>query len=315
MPKFATLALKAAMKALKPQMGKIDLEHQRAMQDKAVQLCKPGRPTRYLPVEVAGMKAAWEGPARGAPEDRAVLYCHGGAYLYGSLEYARVIAAKIALAAGLNVMAIEYPLAPEHPYPQALEAAVAAYRHLLELGFQPGQIALAGESAGGNMVLELLLRLKSLGIPLPAAAVTLSPWCDLGGRGASYRARAEQDATLDPDSIDDAARMYAAGVSLDDPLVSPAFGDFTGCPPVLIQCGSDEILYSDCLNLYRRMRDQGVDVVMQTWNELWHVFQCYPIAEAKAAIAEIARFLRRQLNLPAHRSRAAARPFRVMHRP
>ena len=192
---------------------------------------------------------------------------------------------------------------------------MAAYRHLLELGFQPGQIALAGESAGGNMVLALLLRLKSLGIPLPAAAVTLSPWCDLGGSGASYRARAEQDATLDPDSIDDAARMYAAGVSLDDPLVSPAFGDFTGCPPVLIQCGSDEILYSDCLNLYRRMRDQGVDVVMQTWNELWHVFQCYPIAEAKAAIAEIARFLRRQLNLPAHRSRAAARPFRVMHRP
>ena len=117
MPKFATLALKAAMKALKPQMGKIDLEHQRVMQDKAVQLCKPGRPTRYLPVEVAGMKAAWEGPVRGAPEDRAVLYCHGGAYLYGSLEYARVVAAKIALAAGLNVLAIEYPLAPEHPYP------------------------------------------------------------------------------------------------------------------------------------------------------------------------------------------------------
>ena len=163
--------------------------------------------------------------------------------------------------------------------------------------------------------MALLLKLKALGVPLPAAAAVLSPWCDLGGRGESYRARAETDVTLDPDSITDAARMYAAGASLDDPLISPAFGDFTGCPPVLIQCGSDEILYSDCLNLYLRLRDQGVNVVMQTWNELWHVFQCYPIAESKTAVAEIAAFLRRGLGLPVRRSRATAHPFRVMQRP
>ncbi len=215
------------------------------------------------------------------------------------------------MAAGLNVLAIEYPLAPEHPFPQALEAAVKAYRHLLDLGFRPEQIALAGESAGGNLVLALILKLKALNMPLPAAVVALSPWCDLGGRGESYRSRAEEDATLDPDSISDAARVYAAGASLDDPLVSPAFGDFAGCPPVLIQCGSDEILYSDSLNLYFRLRDQGVSAVMQTWNELWHVFQCYPIAESKTAVAEIAAFLRCQLGLPLRRSRGAAHPFRV----
>ena len=312
MPKVGTLALKAAMKALKPQMGRIDLEHQRMLQDRAVQLCKPGRPTRYMPVTIGDMRAAWEGPTWGVPEDRAVLYCHGGAYLYGSLEYARVIAAKIALAAGVNVLAIEYPLAPEHPFPAALDAAVAAYRHLLALGYHPWNIALAGESAGGNMVLALLLKLKALKLPLPAAAVALSPWCDLLGRGESYRGKAQEDATLDPDAILNAAMMYAAGADQEDPLLSPIGGDFTDCPPILIQCAGDEILFSDAQNIYARLRAQQVDAVLQIWNGLWHVFQCYPVAEAKDAIAHIGRFLRRQLALPAGRGWRVARPFRLI---
>lgn len=161
------------------------------------------------------------------------------------------------------------------------------------------------------MVLVLMLKLKELGLPLPGAVVALSPWGDLGGRGESFYAKGAVDATLDPDTLLKAACQYTAEENWGNPMVSPVFGDFTGGAPTLIQCTSDEILLSDSQNLYWLLRQQGVEVTLEVWNGLWHVFQCYPIAEAKGAIAEIARFLREKLGITKGGDRAFSKPFRT----
>jgi acetyl esterase/lipase len=222
-----------------------------------------------------------------------VLYLHGGAYCLGSPATHRSITSHLARRAGAEVFAADYRLAPEHPFPAALDDAVAAYRGLLARGCSPARLALMGDSAGGGLALATALRLRELGEPLPAALVLLSPWVDLGrpDRGPAP----DGEVMLSLPWIEECARLYLAGFDAADPRVSPIHGDLRGLPPVLLQVGTDEILRQDSQRLQAALGRAGVAVELQTYARRWHVFQANAglLADADLALDRAARFLRR----------------------
>jgi len=195
------------------------------------------------------------------------------------------------------VLALDYRMAPEHPYPAALNDALAGYCWLLDQGAKPDRILLAGDSAGGGLTLALLLKLRDEGVPLPAGAVALSPWTDLATTGASLHTKADTDPMLVASEIPHHAAMYLGGADPRDPYASPLYGDPRGLPPTLIQAGGDEVLLDDGVRMAEKMQAAGCDVELQVWPRMPHVFQLLAtvMPEAQAAVAEIARFARRVL--------------------
>jgi acetyl esterase/lipase len=241
------------------------------------------------PATANGIPAAWIT----APDAQtgALLYLHGGAYTTGSIASHRDLAARLAVATGLRVLSVDYRLAPEDPYPAALRDALAAYRWLLAQYIEPEQIAIAGDSAGGGLALAALLALRDGGDPLPAAAVCLSPWTDLTLSGASMQEKAALDPILDPAGLARFAALYAGSHPLDDPLISPHFADLRGLPPLLIQVGTDEVLFDDARRLAEHGRAAGLDTTLQVWDDLFHVFQAVPfLPETREALGHIDRF-------------------------
>ena len=190
----------------------------------------------------------------------------------------------------LRVLAVAYRLAPEHPFPAALDDATEAYRHLLSSGYEPRHIAFAGESAGGGLIYCLGQRIKELGLPLPAAMVGISPWTDLTFTGASYKTNAKKDPSLNEAALRRYAKAYADGRQ-DDPLVSPAFGDYNGFPPALILAGGNELLLSDSEMLAARLVSSGCRCELHVEEGLWHVYVLFGIPEARAALDKITEFL------------------------
>ena len=180
-----------------------------------------------------------------------VLYLHGGGYTCGDLEYAKGFGSMLAVRCGVKVFCAAYRLAPENPYPAALEDAIEAYRYLLDKGYKPQQIALCGESAGGGLCYSLCLKLKELGMEMPAGIIAVSPWTDLTQSGSSYEENKEKDPSMLREILD----FYAACYCVDrmDPLVSPIFGDLQGMPPSLLYVGGDEIMKSDCVGLHEKL--------------------------------------------------------------
>lgn len=231
----------------------------------------------------------------GAAADRFLLYLHGGAYVAYSPRTHRELAARIGRGIGTGVLMPDYRLAPEHPHPAAVEDAVAAYRWLVdERGVAPERLFVAGDSAGGGLTMATLLRLRDGGVALPAAAVLISPWVDLAGTGTSYRARADVDPMLQPDRLSLDGQAYAGGRPLTDPLVSPLYADLAGLPRLLVQVGTEEILFDDAIRLVDAARAAGVEVELDVEEGLFHVFQAVPDApEAIAATDRIAAFLAR----------------------
>ena len=232
-------------------------------------------------------------------DERALLYFFGGGHVTGSPFEDLPITAGLAHRLGLRVYAAHYRLAPEHPFPAGLDDGFAVYRALLE-SHAPERLAVAGESAGGNLSLAVLLRAREAGLPLPAAAALLSPWCDLASRGDSHRSLSGLDPTLDCElHLKAAAGAYAGGRDLTDPLVSPLYGDFhPGFPPTLITSGTRDLLLSDCARLSTALRRAGVETRLHVWEGLWHVFEWYPdLPEAQVSLDEIADFLRSHLAL------------------
>jgi len=232
-----------------------------------------------------------------APASRAdhhVLYLHGGGYVTGSPELYRHLLWRFADAAGAQVAAIQYRLAPEHPFPAALDDAVAAWNGLLAEGADPRLAAVIGDSAGGGLALALVLKLRDCGTPLPAAVVAMSPWTDLALTGASLRSNARADPMLNADDVPHLAERYLAGADPRDPYASPLYGDPAGLPPTLIQVGSDEILRDDSVRMARRMRDAGCDIALEIWPRMPHVWHGFVsvMPEARAAIARIGAFVR-----------------------
>jgi len=228
---------------------------------------------------------------------RHVLYLHGGAYTIGSPSCYRHVTWRIAAATRALVLAIDYRLAPEHPFPAAVEDAERAYRWLLCEGAEPAKIAVMGDSAGGGLALALLLKLRDAGVALPAAAVALSPWTDLALTGASLTLNAKADPMLHAAPVPGLAKNYLAGADPRNPYASPLYGDPTGLPPTLIQVGSDEILRDDAIRMADRMRSAGCTIEIEIWPRMPHVWHLFApvLPEARRAIARIGSFVGQHL--------------------
>jgi len=225
-------------------------------------------------------------------ENRVLLYLHGGGYVIGSPHTHRALAGKIAKGIFSNCLLIDYRKAPENPYPAALDDSFTAYRYLLEQGYEPEHIIIAGDSAGGGLAIALQYELREFQMPLPACTVLLSPYLDLTGTGESRENNSKNDRFLDVFEMRRWAEMYADGHDLADPLISPLFGDVAGLPPMLIQASESEVLYDDSVRFAQRLSESGVQVVFQTWKGLihwWHMFGGMP--EAKEAIDEVVGFI------------------------
>jgi len=254
-------------------------------------------------VSAGGVDGEWIVPAD-APPDKAILYFHGGGFRIGSVTSHRELIAQIADGSGCRVLAINYRLSPEHPFPAALEDALVAYRYMLDQGLKAENIAFAGDSAGGNLVLAAMLALRGRGEPLPAATVLMSPWTDLAATGASYESRAKADPIHQRAMILALAKNYL-GEEGDpyDPLASPLYAELAGLPPLLIQAGDRETVLDDSTMLADTAREAGVDVELEIWDGMIHVFQMFPeIPQAREAIASITKFLRGHLHIRPERA-------------
>lgn len=227
------------------------------------------------------------------PADRILIYLHGGAYVIGSPQSHRAITTHLARDAAAVVVAVDYRLAPEHPYPAALDDAVTVYRALLR-SYRPEQIALVGDSAGANLALITAIALRDRGLPLPGSIALIAPWVDMSGSGASIRGRAARDPMLRQGWIAAAAAQFGGPIAPDDPRLSPLFADLQGLPRMLIHVGSEEILYDDARRLHERARTAGVPVTLKVWEGQWHVFQLHAgvLSIADQSLAEIASFVR-----------------------
>lgn len=228
----------------------------------------------HEPATVGGVKCERVVP-QGAIAGRTLLYLHGGGYTAGSPRSHRPLVARLAEAARAVAIAADYRLGPEHRFPAAVEDAVAVYRALLTGGTDPGQLIVAGDSAGGGLTLALALALKAEGLPQPAGFFVISPWADLTQSGASYAAKAATDPMISKAGLDEHALAYLGGLDPRDPLASPVLGDFAGVAPVLIQTGSEETLLSDSITLADVLAHARVDVRLEVWPEMIHVFHAW----------------------------------------
>jgi epsilon-lactone hydrolase len=242
--------------------------------------------------ELGGVPVEWVRNARNTAS-ASLLYLHGGAYVLGAPAMYREMAARLAHA-GMDVAVLDYRLAPEHPFPAALDDALSAYRALLAAGHSPRRLVIGGDSAGGGLTLACALAIRDAGLPQPAALVTLSPWTDLSLSGASHTRLAEQELLLREPLLRRGGAAYLAGSTPLHPLASPLFADLHALAPLLIQVADREILLDDALRLADKARAAGVKVELQVWPRLWHVWQIFAgkMPEADAALAQILRFIR-----------------------
>jgi epsilon-lactone hydrolase len=248
-------------------------------------------------VNAGGVPAEWIS-APNASADRAVLYLHGGGYVIGSINTHRDLMARISRASGFRVLGIDYRLAPEHPFPAAVEDAVAAYRWLLAQGLQPSRIAVAGDSAGGGLTVATLVAIRDAKLALPGAGVCLSPWVDLEGIGESMTSKASVDPVVQKDGLVAMAGAYLAGKDPRTPLAAPLYADLKGLPPLLIQVGESETLLDDSNRLAGRAKAAGVKVTLEPWQEMihvWHLFAPF-LPEGQEAIDGIGKYLRATVN-------------------
>jgi len=256
-----------------------------------------------LPADIAleeltlGGVAAERLSAPGAREGAAFLYIHGGGFVAGSPRTHRPLTWRLAKDIGIPVYAIDYRLAPEHPYPAGLDDCVAAYRGLLEKGVPAKSILVGGDSAGGNLTLALALRLKAEGLHLPAALICLSPATDMTASGESYSANAEADSLFVPEIFHSLKPVYFPDLDERDPFVSPLYGDVSGFPPTLFQVGEKEMLRDDSTRMAAALTAAGVETAIEVWPKVWHVWQLNAdmLPEAREAIAHIVRFAKQHL--------------------
>lgn len=248
--------------------------------------------TRCTAVDAGGVPAEWiEMP--GATSGRVVLYLHGGGYVIGSISTHRSLVARIARDSGARCLAIDYRLAPENPFPAALEDATKAYRFLVASGIAPGDIVIAGDSAGGGLTLATLLSLRDAGDALPAAAVCLSPWTDLEGTGGSHFDPTIGDPMVNLPGLQLMGQLYA-GARTSDPLASPLLADLHGLPPLFILVGTREMLLDDSLRVADKARAAGVEVTLEKGEGLIHVWPLFGdgVPEAADAVKRIGDFIR-----------------------
>jgi acetyl esterase/lipase len=248
------------------------------------------------PIEIGGVGGV-QVTLPGNEVERVILYLHGGVYVIGSAATSVALVAELVRRTGVDAIALDYRLAPEHPYPAAVEDARAAYEGLLVQGVEPGQIALAGESAGGGLAVATMLALQEAGLPMPSCALLMSPYADLTLSGDTLDEKQALDPVLTPEGLRIRAPEYVGGADAADPKISPIFGDLSGLPPLLIQAGSHEILLSDAVRLAGRAATSDVAVTLEVTPGVPHVFQGFSglLDEAGAALERGSDFLRTRL--------------------
>lgn len=262
---------------------------------------RPPKGTEWREVRAGSVPAEWV-RGSGAGGEGVILSLHGGAFVTGSPATHRELMARISQAAGVEVLSVGYRLAPEHPFPAAIQDTLEVYQWLLEEGHASARIVLGGESSGGGLALQALLIMKREEIPLPKAAFFLSPVTDwVGLDGESYQTRARRDPLLARNQCRATAALYVGDHPADDTLLRPATMDLTGLPPMWIQVGDHEILLSDAQRLAERGRQNGVEVDFKAWPGMWHVFQSTArwVPEARGSVRELGRFVRSQLGINA----------------
>lgn len=281
-----------------PFSPKYSIPEQRVRLEK---MAKAGRMPGGVNVEttrVAGVPAEWLRPA-GAKSGRTLLYLHGGGYCQGSCDTHRALAARIGVASRSAVLLLDYRLAPEFPFPAGLDDAVAAVGWLAKQGIAPDETGLVGDSAGGGLVLATALSLRDAGKPLPAALACLSPWTDLTCSGESVTTCRGFDPLMNLESLTAAVPAYLGDGDPKAPLVSPLFADLSHLPPLLIQAGDRELLLSDSVRLADAAREAGVEVTLEVWKGMGHVWQVgagfFP--EAQRAIDGIGAFMEEHLSV------------------
>jgi epsilon-lactone hydrolase len=248
------------------------------------------------PIDVAGRMGEWVSSPHVTTQPVFYLL-HGGGFMSGSCVTHRELAARLCLAGELRVLLLDYRLAPEHPFPAAVDDAVAGYRWLLAQGIRPDQIAIGGDSAGGGLALSALLRLRERRLAMPAAGVLMSPWLDLALSGESMQANAAIDPLCSQVALRSAAAHYLGDADPWSPLASPLYADLRGLPPLLVQVGADEVLLSDSTRLAKRANAAGVAVELEVWEEMWHVWHGWAgaLPEGQQAIERIGAFVRQRL--------------------
>ncbi|HEY0913974.1 MAG TPA: alpha/beta hydrolase [Solimonas sp.] len=281
---------------LKPMLGpSLSIHSQRRMLKLLGVATRVPRDVRVSPRMLGSAPGETLQPSGPASQDGVILFLHGGGYCVGSLDSHRPLSATLAKASGLTVFALDYRLAPEHPYPAALNDAVSAYRALLDEGHT--RIVLAGDSAGGGLALATALSLRDAGLPPAAALLLISPWGDVGCSASTMASKAAVDPMLSQPSLQRWAAAYVGRVPTDHPLCSPLFADLRGLPPVILQSGEDEILLDDTLRLEKALTQAKVPVTLQVYPGLWHDFhlQAGILGDADEAIGKLADFAKATL--------------------
>jgi acetyl esterase/lipase len=272
-------------------MGPLTVAERRAASESFASPPPPG--TTVDPTDAGGVPAEWV-TAAGVTASHVLLYLHGGGYQGGSPAMLRNLVAHISAAARCRVLSVDYRLAPEHPFPAAVDDTLAAYRYLLRAGTSPAAIAIGGDSAGGGLTLAAMVALRDAGDPLPAAAVVMSPWTDLALTGESVRTRVDVDVMIKPAGARESAETYLAGADPRHPYASPLYAELRGLPPLLIHVGDAEVILDDSTRFATKARAAGVDVTLEVWDEMPHVWHAFVgvLPESAQAIERIGAWLR-----------------------
>ncbi len=287
--------IKNFLKTAQPIVNRIPLMNQRSYQTTFFTLKPLPSDVIYDEIEDFSYKAEWVIPPEEDPE-KVIFYTHGGGYGMGDLISSRALVAPIAKKTGIRVFSFEYRLAPEHPFPAAFDDAKKAYEYVLGQGYSPGNIIAFGESAGGGLAVSNILRLIAEGKEAPQCLVTISPWSDLTATGQTYFLNEDKDPLLRGKYLKRLADSYVGDDSPLNPYISPAFASYDDrFPPTLIQAGSDEVLLDDSKLLYNAMKDGGVDVDIEIYPKMWHVFHIWQIEESDKAITAIDEFIKRKV--------------------
>ncbi len=285
--------LRIQLKLVKGILKNLDLSSTRQAQDRLGMLMAKtqGSKVNYSTEVFKSFMGEWIVP-KDTRHKGVMLYLHGGGYVSGNIDYAKGFGTILAAKHGIRVFCAAYRLAPEHPYPAALEDAMESYEFLLSRGYEPKDIVLCGESAGGGLIYALIHRLRELSRPLPSGLVAISPWLDMTLSGASYEEVGDKDPALSKECLEYYASLYSGESDMEDPLLSPLFGDVTDFPPSLIFVGSNEILLDDSVRMHKKLRDSGGKSSIYIARNRWHAYVLYGVNPSARNHSQIAHFIK-----------------------
>lgn len=288
--------LMIAIKAINSIGGKSlteeDLKRQRSAMERAGKLAAPTSDVTVEEFKVKNIACEWVKPDFAHNPQYVILYAHGGGYTCGGLGYARILAAKLAVATGFSVVSFEYRLAPEHKYPAPLEDGMKIWKYLMEKGYEPNKVLLAGDSAGGNLVLCMTMKLIKEELVSPKGLILFSPWTDMTATSKSYEKYKEKDPILTKEYVEGVRNAFVGeDVDFSDPKYSPLYGDFTSFPPIFIMVGRNEILLEDSVQLQKKILKAGGEAIIDIEKDGWHVYQQMPLPIATRAMKRVADYV------------------------